>query len=446
MVNATVITDPKGKILFFSHAFGELTGLKPSEQIGKQCLDIIPASRMHLVGKTGIPEINDIQLLNGKERVVQRIPLRKNNKVIGVVSQVVFKDKEEVVSLVRRLKLMKKKMKLYENTMASYHNTRYGLESYVGDSQATQEIKQKAQRAAKTNLPVLILGESGTGKEVLAQAIHGISSRANHPFIRINYANIPKELLESELFGYEAGAFTGARADGHMGKFEMANKGTIFLDEIGEMPPDMQAKLLSVLEEKSFYRVGGNSLVHVDFRVISATNQDLGRCMEEGRFRKDLFYRLSTVSITIPPLRERPDDIEPITQEILRRSTKGYADAHVRLSSDAKKLMRAYSWPGNARELVNCIECALAFCDGDVIEPAHLSITGESVFVDQSEADKYTLKKNKLKTERETILTALETCRWCKTDAAKMLGIHRSLLYRKLAELNLMGRSLRKKK
>ncbi len=445
MVCGTTITDPEGRILFFSKSFAEFVGLDPEAQIGKRCLDVIPTSRMHVVGRTGVPELNDLQVINGKERVVQRIPLKKNGKVVAVVSQVIFKERDEIVSLVRKLKLMKKKMKLYEGAVAAFHNTRYAMDSFVGASRETHEMKKKAARAARTNLPILIVGESGTGKEVLAQAIHNSSPRKHHPFIRINCANLPRELLEAELFGYEAGAFTGARSEGHMGKFELANNGTVFLDEIGEMPFEMQAKLLSVLEEKTFYRVGGNTLVHADFRIISATNRDLHRCMDEGRFRKDLFYRLNAVCIPIKPLRERREDIEPITHELLKRNLQE-KEPSVRISTKAKQIMHSYNWPGNVRELANCIECALAFCEHNVIEPAHLSISGTPLYLPLSpsspvseggDPEQKVLRNRKLKAEYETILGALEACRWCKTEAAQMLGIHRSLLYRKIAKLGL---------
>ena len=215
---------------------------------------------------------------------------------------------------------------------------------------------------------MLIVGESGTGKELFAQSIHHASTRGAHPFVQINCAAIPKDLLESELFGYDRGAFTGARSAGKPGKFELAHQGTMFLDEIGDLPLAMQPKLLRVLEEKVFERVGGNTVIHSDFRLIAATNQNLERLIDKGRFRKDLFYRLNVISLTIPPLSARPEDIIPIARHLLRQSSQKPETGDIRLSPEAINALLAHSWQGNVRELSNFLERALSTMSGDVIE------------------------------------------------------------------------------
>jgi transcriptional regulator with PAS, ATPase and Fis domain len=236
---------------------------------------------MHNVAKTGKAEINQSHRIMDQDMVVQRIPIKKNNRVIAVFGQVMFKDVRDVGRLAEKLSVLESKVEFYEKELFSLRSTRYTLDSIAGVSRAIESLKSEALTAASNNLPVLILGESGTGKELFAQAIHHASTRRLHPFMRINCAAIPKDLLEAELFGYERGAFTGARSDGKPGKFELAHHGTVFLDEIGDLPVEMQPKLLRVLEEKEFERVGGNRLIRSDFRLIAASNQDLQDMLDE---------------------------------------------------------------------------------------------------------------------------------------------------------------------
>jgi PAS domain S-box-containing protein len=255
--NGTMVTDSQGFITHFNKPYGEFLGLNPDEQIGKHCTEVIENTRMHIVAKTGRPEINYSHRIRGQDMVVQRIPIKKNGKIVAVFGQVMFKDIGDVRKLAEKLEVLESKVELYEKELISLRSTKYTLDSIIGVSNAINNLKTDALQAAATNLPVLITGESGTGKEMFAQAIHHVSSRKLKPFIRINCAAIPRDLLESELFGYEKGAFTGAKSEGKPGKFELAKGGTIFLDEIGDLPLEMQPKLLRVLEEKEFERVGG---------------------------------------------------------------------------------------------------------------------------------------------------------------------------------------------
>jgi transcriptional regulator with PAS, ATPase and Fis domain len=444
MQYGTTITDKEGYFLFFSKNFGEFMGVEANDQIGRFCQDVIPTSRMHIVGQTGVAEINDTQVVNGKECIVQRIPLKKNGNVVGVFSQVVFESKNSVLALVQRLNQMKKKLNMYTQQIASYHSTWYAIDDIVGSSEAMRTLKEIIMRAAQTSLPTLIHGETGTGKEMVAQAIHATSSRADKPFVRINCANISKELFEADLFGYEAGSFTGARSDGALGKFEIASSGTVFLDEIGEMPLEMQAKLLHVLESKTFYRVGANTPAHTNFRIICATNRKLEEHVSSGTFRKDLYYRINAISVFIPPLRKRREDIVPLTEAILNRFCHKHAVAPVSLSKQVQRVLYEYSWPGNARELLNCLEYALNFCSGNLIDINHLP-TPIATFDQASrpspsihdKRDSNKLQFSKDEAEREAIIKALIACSGHKTNAAKMLGIHRSLLYKKMKFLEL---------
>ena len=251
--NGILVTDKDGYVLHFNEPYGRFLGLDPKDQIGKHATEVIENTRMHLVARTGVPEINHRHSIKGQEMVVQRIPIRKNGEVIAVFGQVMFKNVKDVGKLARKLSLLESKIRIYEEELSALRSTRYTMESIKGDSEKLLSLKSEAKKAASTDLPVLITGESGTGKELFAQAIHHAGRRWTRQFIRVNCASIPHELFESELFGYDRGAFTGARTEGKAGKFELAHGGTIFLDEIGELPMEMQPKLLRVLEEK---RVG----------------------------------------------------------------------------------------------------------------------------------------------------------------------------------------------
>ncbi|MBT8373929.1 MAG: sigma 54-interacting transcriptional regulator, partial [Deltaproteobacteria bacterium] len=389
-------------------------------------------SRMHIVAQTGKPEINLSQRIMGQSMVVQRIPIKKDGNVIAVFGQVMFKDVRDVGKLAKNLSLLESKVKLYEEELINLRSTKYTFDSIIGHSKAIRSLKKEALIASINQFPVLISGESGTGKELFAQAIHHASPRKLYPFVRINCAAIPRDLLESELFGYEKGAFTGARTGGKPGKFELAQKGTVFLDEIGDLPLEMQPKLLRVIEEKEFERVGGNKLIRSDFRLIAATNQNLDEMLTDGRFRKDLFYRLRVMPIHIPPLRKRRSDIIPIARHLLKNLAQEATMSGIRMDKTTADVLRKSDWPGNVRELSNVLERALSSMDGDVVEikdlPFYLTRDRqESITTNQT-----SIKEAQAQAEKEAILRALEETKYNKAKAAGLLGIHRTLLYKKM--------------
>jgi len=430
--NGVMITDAQGYVTHFNTPYGQFLGVDPNAQIGKHCTEVIENTRMHIVAQTGKAEINQTHRIRGQDMVVQRIPIKKDGKVIAVFGQVMFKDVRDVGKLAKKLSMLESKVELYEQELISLRSTRYTIDSIAGVSKSMQDLKKEALRAAATNLPVLVTGESGTGKELFAQAIHHASPRRLYPFVRINCAAIPRDLLESELFGYEQGAFTGALYKGKPGKFELAHRGTIFLDEIGDLPLEMQPKLLRVLEEKEVERVGGTSLIRVDFRLIAASNQDLDRMIAEGRFRKDLFYRLNVIRLHIPPLRDRKEDIVPLSHHILLQIVKESPLPPVQIDPEAAKTLARYDWPGNVRELSNVLEGFANSLDGDRVRvrdlPFHLlrSVKGTS------NSDRFSLKDVQGRAEKDAILYALETANNNKVRAAALLGIHRTLLYKKM--------------
>ncbi len=434
--NGVVVTDPEGYVVYFNEPYGQFLGVDSAAQIGKHVTEVIENTRMHIVAQTGKPEINVAQRIKGQDMVVQRIPIKKNGKVIAAYGQVMFKRVSDVNKLARKLSLLESKVKLYEEELRSLRSTRYTFDSIVGGSRILLDLKKDALKAARTDFPILITGESGTGKEMFAQAIHGESLRMMHPFVRINCAAIPKDLLESELFGYEKGAFTGASPNGKPGKLELGNSGTVFLDEIGDLPLEMQPKLLRVLEEKELEHVGGTSPIRSDFRLITASNQNLEEMVSEGRFRKDLYYRLNVIRLRIPPLRERREDIMPIAKQLLQILADNSLSPSIKIEPQAEEALTNYDWPGNARELFNILSRAICFTENDGIHLYDLPVILRTQ-TKLSEGSEPSLHSVKGYAEKEAILNALAATNNNKTEAAAMLGIHRTLIYKKLKRYNI---------
>lgn len=318
---------------------------------------------------------------------------------------------------------------------------RFGLTSIVGETRAMLQIKHLIERVARSeSTTVLLLGESGTGKDMISRAIHYESARVEKPFMDITCTALPEPLLESELFGYEKGAFTDAKVQ-KKGLFEIAHGGTVYLDEIGEMRPALQAKLLRVLEDKAFKRLGGTADIHVDVRVIAATNRDIDESMRQGRFREDLYYRLSTVPIMIPPLRERREDVPRLARHFLATYSYEFHQAQRELSVEALDKLCAYDWPGNARELRNVIERAALLAPGDVIAPDDI-VLGRTVFQRTPPAEKclVQLPRNGCtlsQVEKELVRQALERTNWNQTQGAELLGITRDQMRYKMSKYGL---------
>jgi len=432
--NGALVTDEKGYITHFNKPYGEFLGVNSADQIGNHCTDSVENSRMHIVAETGKPEINQSHRIIGQNMVVQRIPIRKDGRVIAVFGQVMFKDVRDVRKLATELSLLESKVKLYEEELINLRSTRYTFDSIIGSSQAIKSLKIEALRAAANQFPVLISGESGTGKELFAQAIHHAGPRRVHPFVRINCAAIPKDLLESELFGYEKGAFTGADPSGKPGKFELARHGTVFLDEIGDLPLEMQPKLLRVIEDKEFERVGSTKIIQSDFRIIAATNQNLEQMLIDNRFRKDLFYRLNVIPLHIPPLRERKSDILPTARHLLKQMAREANLREKKIDGEAEKSLTNYGWQGNVRELSNVLERAMSTLEGDTIRLQHLPFYVYRSHRKFPEHHQSPLKDVQTRTEKEAILYILKETNNNKARAAKMLGIHRTLLYKKMSK------------
>lgn len=426
-----VLVNEEGKIIKWNYE--KLFGIKEEDVLGKHVEDVIENTRLHIVLKTGQKELYDIQRIQGHDMIASRTPIIKDGKIIGAVGTVLFKDIKEVKDLATRLKILENTVNIYKNELGKMYCANYTIDHIITQNTKMIELKNIAMKAAASSSTILIEGESGTGKEFFAHAIHDSSSRRKAPFIRINCAAIPHELLESELFGYESGAFTGAKKEGKIGKLELANGGTVLLDEISSMPFGMQAKLLRVLEEREFEKVGGNIGIKIDIRVIACTNENLSKLVEKGLFRQDLYYRLNVVEIKIPPLKDRIDDIEVLCEDILNKQLEAGFNSK-KVSDKAILALKLYDWPGNVRELRNVLERAANIASGNYVTMQHLpDFISNKLLLEERNLDNKQLKEKIAEAEISVILAAIKSSNGSRTEAAKVLGIHRTALYKKLA-------------
>jgi transcriptional regulator with PAS, ATPase and Fis domain len=350
-----------------------------------------------------------------------------------------FEDVSDVQALATKLNILESKVKLYEKELENLRGAKYSCKNIIGKSSVMTEIRALAMKAAKVNAPILLTGESGTGKELFAHAIHHASDRHMAPFVRINCAAIPKDLMESELFGYEPGAYTGAGNKSKPGKFELAHQGTVFLDEISELPLDMQPKLLRVLEEKEVERLGGNRVTKSDFRLIAATHEDLEKRVREGKFRQDLYYRINVIPLHMPPLRERSEDIAMIAEHLIEGLNKDCGVNIRTISPEVIKIFEKFDWPGNIRELSNVLERVICSMDGSegIIQTRHLPVFFLGLTKRPAKSESVILKNIKADSEKEAVLHAMRVSNHNKNKASKLLGIHRTALYKKMKKFNI---------
>lgn len=359
--------DHTGKILYLNKAFFEITKKTPEEYLGKNVFDVSPHGSLAKVLKTKEPVFGWANFIQNSniEVVSNASPIIVNGEMKGAV--VVFRDMSDMKKMTAKLAKSKETIEVLKSGINQLSSAKYTFSDLVGDNRLFCQCKKDALQAAKSDSGILITGESGTGKELFAHAIHNTSNRADGPFIKVNCAAIPENLLESEMFGHEKGAFTGALKS-KIGKFELADGGTIFLDEIGDMGLPLQSKLLRVLQEKEVERVGSNRLKKIDIRVIAATNQNLRKMVENKAFREDLYYRLKVINIQVPPLRERKDDLPLFISYFLNIYNKKFKK-NCTISADILDMMLKYDWPGNIRELQNILERAIVLSDKENIIP-----------------------------------------------------------------------------
>lgn len=432
LYDGMIMVDENGYVTMINQNYCDFLHVKMEESLGRHVTEVVENTRMHIVVKTGQAEIGHLQRIRDREIIVMRLPIRKNGKVVGAIGKVMFTDIHDLKTLAQRLNVAESKLDFYKQELKRVQGAKYTFEQIVGDHERMKEAKDLALRVAKSRSTVMIRGESGTGKELFAHAIHEASRRSEGPFVRVNCAAIPADLMESELFGYEEGAFTGAKKGGKPGKIELAQGGTLFLDEIGDLPSSMQAKLLRALQEKEVERIGGTEISQVDIRVIAATNRPLEEMVKKGEFREDLYYRLNVFQIRIPPLRERGEDIIVTAQFILGKLNSELGTSVSGFDPEVENLFRQHNWPGNVRELQNVIERAIHLADKPRIGLEHLPPYLLELAEGLGNSSSLSLEKEVEMAEIRAIKRALKASEGNRAKAAELLEIHRASLYRKL--------------
>lgn len=435
-----IIVDINSTIVFVNESYVQTFNIKKEKIIGKQLRKFEPLARIHDVLKTGQALTGEISHIYSSKKDVYAdiIPLFSGKKQLGAMA--LMRDVTEIQRINDDLEHYKSFSHSLKQELVNKSALPEPFQKVIGQDFNFVNMLHTAARAARSTASICIQGESGTGKEVLAEAIHKSSPRANEPLIKINCAAIPENLLESELFGYEPGSFTGARSQGKPGKFELANKGTIFLDEIGELPLSMQVKLLRVLQERKVERLGSSKSIDSDFRLITATNRNLEQMIESGDFREDLYYRINVINLVIPPLRERINDTKLFAQFFLDELKQKY-NCDYRLSKEAMDAIISYHWPGNVRELKNYIERAAILSVNEVIDIEHLpEKTRQSLKNNVASPNSSQLKTLYEQTEKDAILHALKICGGNKSRAMEMLGISRRSFYQKINKYNLLNK------
>ncbi|MCY1289159.1 Anaerobic nitric oxide reductase transcription regulator NorR [compost metagenome] len=441
----TVIVDREARVVWINQRYAQRFGFESAEQaIGRPVEQVIPGSLMREVVSSGRPMLLDILDMPKDPLVVMRVPIRDDaGRVIGGIGFALFDELRSLSPLLTRYQRMQAELASTRSLLQA-RQAKYSFGHFIGTSEASLEVKRRARRGAASEAPVLLLGETGTGKELLAHAIHSASSRAHKPFVSINAAAIPENLLEAEFFGTAPGAYTGADRKGRPGKLQIAQGGTLFLDEIGDMPLALQSKLLRVLQEKEYEPVGSNEVIRSDVRLIAATSIDLAAAVRDGRFRADLYYRINVLPIDIPPLRERLEDLPALCESVLDELCEGGHARH-ELDPSAIELLRRHAWPGNVRELRNLLERAVLLSDQPLLDAAALRATlgvlqplpEETSARTASLAPGEDFQHARERFERELIAGVLAEHAGNVPAAARRLGLGRSTLYKKMAALGI---------
>ncbi len=442
-----VVVDSEGIIGQISQSLVEVFQKSQNYFIGRPISETCPYfRRIARVLRSGNPEFGKIQAIAGKSVMVDYIPITDRGEVTGAVAKVTFLSPQYPGDKGTAVK--------GRNKISPGHGykIKYTIDNILGSSPQMIDMKETLLKIAPRNSNVLITGESGTGKELFAQAIHAASLRRSGPFVKINCAAIPENLLESEFFGYEEGAFTGSKKGGQSGKLELAHKGTVFLDEIGELPFPLQAKLLRFIQDREIQKLGSGETFISDVRIVVATNVNLEQLVKYKKFREDLYYRLNVVNLNIPPLRERKEDINELVGHFIEKFNRSFKFKVAGISTEVKTILHRYSWPGNVRELENVIERAFNIIEGNIILPSHLpsvlflnqtSFSGEKsdhhpmANIASALNKGQTLEEIMDQMEKLVILQALMINHGNKTRTAQLLNISRPGLYKKMTKLGL---------
>lgn len=441
-----------GIIQYANKAYLNMLGLTETEFVGKHVREIFSTADEGILStmRDRVPIKCASLSYSGVEAISYRYPIiNDEGEVIGGLIETISTsiDKKRVAELTSMLHSLEKRTRYYEKRIAVQFPNMHTFDTIIGESLSLRMVKQRGRLFAHSSEPVLICGESGTGKELFAQAIHSASPRALHPFITVNCAAIPIELMESELFGYDEGAFTGSKPGGLKGKFELANHGTIFLDEIAELPMGMQAKLLRVLEDGEIQKISHSGRLHADFRLIAATNKSLPELLSKGSFREDLYHRLSVLQLNIPPLFERREDLPSLIKCFIEQAVGAERAKKIRFTSDLLTLFNRYAWPGNVRELRNVLTYASCLMENDTCEIGvdYLPDNIKNCFDAKQESATrplnlpgFSLFEARANAEKKLILETLARVGQNRSRAARELKISRNKLYKKMHDYGLL--------
>lgn len=443
-LDGMAVLDQDGCYTYVSPGWEEYTGCSAQEALGRKVWDIIPESHASEVFRTGETVVSGLVMKNNMPAFTTYYPrFDKAGNVCGVMLFIILRGRSGADDIQHHINTLTNQVEYYKKELSMERGAKYSLDNIVGQSAAIQELCEQIRLAARSSSTVLIEGETGSGKELIAHAIHTMSSRSSGNFVRVNCAAIPAELMESEFFGYAPGAFTGASKKGKIGRFALADGGSIFLDEVNLLPTVMQPKFLRVLQEREIDPVGGTEPLSVNVRVIAASNLDLERLVEQGEFRRDLFYRLNVIRLTAPPLRQRREDIPLLVDGFIYRLNRQLGMVVERINEEAIAYLMEYDWPGNVRELQNAVESAMNQVAGVVLQKKHFAPFFERIRIHRrvQEAVKrtgYNLATEKRQFEKQLIQEALKAAGGNRRETAELLGISRTMLYNKLEQYQIV--------
>lgn len=447
------VADHTGTMRYISPVHEKFLGLGYGAGIGRPAEEVIPNSRLRAVIESGKAEIGKLQRFgDAVTRVVNRRPVRRGGKIVGAVGQVMFRDTAAVAEMAAEMNQLRTQLEFYRRELDGLRETRQAMAELVGDSQAMQRLRHEVAAVARLDVPVLVLGESGTGKELVARAIHALG-RPSRALVSLNLAALPASLIEAELFGHTAGAYTGSAKQGRAGKFEMAHEGTLFLDEVGDIPMEVQIKLLRVLEERVVERLGSHAPTRTSFRLVSATHRDIDALIRSGAFRHDLYYRIGGVTLRLPPLRQRLEDIPALLNHFVAAYCERNRLPVPLVDAGVARYLADQPWPGNLRQLRHRIEEALVFSPPERLtleafqrnDAARAEPWADPVAHEAGPAERATAPRapasaavapaatRLVDQERAAARRALADCQGNKKRAAEHLGISRSYLYKLLA-------------
>ncbi len=441
-LDIAVVTDKYGRYVYVTKSWEKYYGKSLDDVKGKYVKDVFPTTKIQEALETGKSIVgHPVPIVNKKQEqgFCNYIPIIKNGEIVAGFIYVIFRDEKTAVDFSRKLNNMMEELKYYQQELKQLRKAKYSIDEIIGESPAVMNLKKQIRRAAKSTSTVLIEGETGSGKELVAHSIHDLSERSLKPFIKINCAAIPSELFESELFGYEYGAFTGAKKDGKKGKFEMASSGSLFLDEINQMSLVLQPKLLRVLQEKEIEKIGGKESIPVDVRLIVATNTSLEKMVNEKKFRSDLFYRLNVINIKIPSLRQRKEDISLLVDSIIQKLNFQLGLNIQGIDNKVIEKFKEYEWPGNIRELQNVVERGMNIALTGILEWNHFEEYFENKLLRNNNSrikKDLLIKQAKKNLEKEIVIEGLKKYN-NKALCARELGISRTLLYKKIKEYDI---------